>query len=243
MLVLTDRGFDAAAFLEAVAATRARFLARLTSTRKLRSWPAWMTARSCPGSASSPSVHRGGGHRHARGRHPLLRPLPAGHHPAEPPPLPGTRADPPVSRKMEHEVAYLALRHTLLNGRVLRSQARRAGTGNLGAAGPLPALRREITAVETVPGTDPDRASFTTALEPRETLTAASGVVSTGTSLTGRIGRAVLDDLLPPRRPRQPARSNPRCPAQATPTPPHHLPNSLTTPPTPTTPPPYYLRG
>ena len=35
MLVLTDRGFDAAAFLEAVAATRARFLARLTSTRKL----------------------------------------------------------------------------------------------------------------------------------------------------------------------------------------------------------------
>ena len=33
--MLTDRGFDAAAFLEAVAATRARFLARLTSTRKL----------------------------------------------------------------------------------------------------------------------------------------------------------------------------------------------------------------
>ena len=35
MLVLTDRGFDAAGFLEAVAATKARFLARLTSTRKL----------------------------------------------------------------------------------------------------------------------------------------------------------------------------------------------------------------
>jgi hypothetical protein len=35
MLVLTDRGFDSAAFLEAVAATRARFLARLTSVRKL----------------------------------------------------------------------------------------------------------------------------------------------------------------------------------------------------------------
>ena len=35
MLVLTDRGFDAAGFLEAVAATRAQFLARLTTTRRL----------------------------------------------------------------------------------------------------------------------------------------------------------------------------------------------------------------
>ena len=36
----------------------------------------------------------------------------------------------------------------------------------------------------------------------RETLTAAVGVVTDGTSLTGRIGRAVLDGLLEPRRPR-----------------------------------------
>ena len=64
-----------------------------------------------------------------------------------------------------------------------------------------------VTAVETVPGTDPDRASFTTALEAaKETVTAASGVVSAGTSETGRIGRAVLDDLLPPRRSRVSAR-------------------------------------
>ena len=60
-----------------------------------------------------------------------------------------------------------------------------------------------VTAAETIPGTDPDRASFTTALETaKETLTAASGVITASTSLTGRIGRAVLDDLLPPRRPR-----------------------------------------
>ena len=57
MLVLTDRGFDAAAFLEAVAATKAQFLARLTSTRRYH-------------------------------------------------------------ERWEHEVAYLALRHTLLSGRV-----------------------------------------------------------------------------------------------------------------------------
>jgi hypothetical protein len=35
MLVLTDRGFDAAAFLEAIAAAPAQFLARLRSTRRL----------------------------------------------------------------------------------------------------------------------------------------------------------------------------------------------------------------
>jgi hypothetical protein len=35
MLLLTDRGFDGGAFLAAVAATKAQFLARLTSTRRL----------------------------------------------------------------------------------------------------------------------------------------------------------------------------------------------------------------
>ena len=35
MLVLADRGFDAAAFLAEVAATRAQFLVRLPSTRRL----------------------------------------------------------------------------------------------------------------------------------------------------------------------------------------------------------------
>jgi hypothetical protein len=60
-----------------------------------------------------------------------------------------------------------------------------------------------VTAAETVPGTDPDRASFTIALETaKETLTQASGVVTTDASLTGRIGRAVLNGLLEPRRPR-----------------------------------------
>ena len=60
-----------------------------------------------------------------------------------------------------------------------------------------------ITAAETVPGTDPDRASFTIALETaKETLTAATSIIPAGASITGRIGRAVLDGLLPPRRPR-----------------------------------------
>jgi hypothetical protein len=60
-----------------------------------------------------------------------------------------------------------------------------------------------VTAAETVPGTDPDRASFTIALETaRETLIQAAGVITSDDALTGRIGGAVLNGLLEPRRPR-----------------------------------------
>jgi len=60
------------------------------------------------------------------------------------------------------------------------------------------------------------------------TLTAADGAVTADAGLTGRIGRAVLDDLLPPRRPRVSARkvksplsrwnkADPHRPARSTP--------------------------
>jgi hypothetical protein len=65
-----------------------------------------------------------------------------------------------------------------------------------------------VTAVETRPGTDPDRASFTTAMETaREELAAARGICPDGPAdLPGVIGRAVLATLLPARRPRYSAR-------------------------------------
>jgi hypothetical protein len=70
------------------------------------------------------------------------------------------------------------------------------------------ALRRAIvTAIETRPGIDPDRASFTTALTTAQNLlTTASNVITDHVDLVGDIGRAVLADLLPPRRPRTSAR-------------------------------------
>jgi hypothetical protein len=66
-----------------------------------------------------------------------------------------------------------------------------------------------VTAVETRPGTDPDRASFTTAVEAaREELTAARGIdLDRPADLLGAIGRAVLATLLPPRRRRYSART------------------------------------
>ncbi len=59
-----------------------------------------------------------------------------------------------------------------------------------------------VLAAETVPGTDPDRASFTIALQTViDTVTGADAIIPGGTG-NGRIGRAVLDGLIPPRRPR-----------------------------------------
>ena len=65
-----------------------------------------------------------------------------------------------------------------------------------------------VTAVETRPGTDPDRASFTTAMETaKDQLTAAAGICPDGPAdLPGAIGRAVLATLLPARRLRFSAR-------------------------------------
>jgi hypothetical protein len=117
----------------------------------------------------------------------------------------GRPAGQPAGLTRQHEIAYLALRHTLLNGHVLRSQDPAGLEQEIWA---LPALyqalrRAMVTAAGTVPGTDPDRASFTIALETaKETLTQAAGVVTDDAALVGRIGRAVLKDLLPPRRPR-----------------------------------------
>src|ERR1035441_7983546 len=107
--------------------------------------------------------------------------------------------------RWEHEVAYLALRHTLLQGRVLRSEDPVGLEQEIWALLALyQAIRREmVLAAETVPGTDPDRASFTIALQPAiDTVTEADGVIPADGTGNGRIGRAVLAGLLPPRRPR-----------------------------------------
>src|SRR5262245_31225948 len=112
--------------------------------------------------------------------------------------------------RWEIESAFLALRHTLLDGRVLRSGDRPGIEQELWALLTLYQLLRTamVTAVETRPGTDPDRASFTSALEAaREELTAARGVCPDGpANLPGVIGRAVLATLLPARRLRYSAR-------------------------------------
>ena len=206
MLVLADRGFDGAAFLAGVAATRAAFLVRLGSRRRLpvlarlpdgsflsrigeltvRVIEANVTVTCADGTTWTGSYRLAttlADHR----RHPATALIRLYH------------------ERWEHEVTYLALRHTLLTGRVLRSQDPAGLEQEIWALLALyQALRRAmVTAAETVPGTDPDRASFTIALETaRETLIQAAGVITSDDALTGRIGGAVLNGLLEPRRPR-----------------------------------------
>ncbi|WP_405525319.1 hypothetical protein OG426_20565 [Streptomyces canus] len=111
------------------------------------------------------------------------------------------------------ESAFLALRHTLFTGRVLRSTDRCGLEQELWALLTVyQVLRRAMCdAVETRPGTDPDRACFTAALH------SATDQIITATAITGPapdnggIAQAVLDNLLPPRRPRISARKV-KCP-------------------------------
>jgi hypothetical protein len=114
--------------------------------------------------------------------------------------------------RWEIESAYLGLRHTMLAGHVLRSGDRASLEQEVWALLTLYQLLRiaMTAAVETRPGTNPDRASFTSALQTaRDQLTAAAGICpdpDEPVDPPGVIGRAVLTTLLPARRARYSAR-------------------------------------
>ena len=211
MLVLLDRAFDSNAFLAQIAATGAAPLARAKSTRtplvlqhlpdgsylscldklQVRIIEADVAMTGADGSRIADSYR-------------LITTLTD--HRA----FPAGALVRLYHERWEIESAYLALRHTLLGGRVLRSGDRPGVEQELWALLTVYQLLRMamVTAVETRPGTDPDRASFTTALEAaRDQLTAAAGICPDGPAdLPGVIGRAVLATLLPARRPRFSAR-------------------------------------
>ncbi|HXZ72717.1 MAG TPA: IS4 family transposase [Streptosporangiaceae bacterium] len=210
MLVLMDRGFDAAGFLAEVAATKAQFLVRLTATRrppvlarlpdgsfisliggvKVRIIQASVTVTCHDG------TRYGGTYRLAttlldHRRYPAQALIRLYH------------------ERWQHEITYLALRHTLLHGRVLRSGDPAGLEQEMWALLTLyQVLRTAITdAIQTVPGTDPDRASYQIAVETAQTLViTASNITGGAGDLTGDIGRAVLTSLHKPRRPRVCAR-------------------------------------
>jgi hypothetical protein len=106
--------------------------------------------------------------------------------------------------RWEVETAYFELKSTILGGRVLR--ARTPGGVDQEVYALLvtyQVLRTAIAdAAGTVPGTDPDRASFAVALNAaRDQVILAAGVLAgPATDLSGTIGRLVLASLMPPRR-------------------------------------------
>jgi hypothetical protein len=210
MLLLMDRGFDGGEFLAAVAATKAQFLVRLTSTRRLpvlRHLPDG-SFLSVIGSvkvrvvtaAVTVTCHDGTSY---GGTYRLATTL------LDHRAYPAQALMALYHERWEHEVTYLALRHTLLQGRVLRSGDPAGIEQEMWALlAVYQALRTAVTdAVQSVPGTDPDRASWQIAVQTaQDLLTTAANITGPGGDLTGDIGRAVLASLHGPRRPRVCAR-------------------------------------
>jgi hypothetical protein len=209
-LVLLDRGFDGNKLLKAIAGRGAQFLARAKSSRRpivaavlpdgsyltriagmtLRVIEAEITVTGADGSRVS-GVYR------------LLTTL-TDH-----------RTDPaPVLIKLFHErweieSAYFALRHTLLNGRVLRSGDRFGIAQEVwGLLALYQAIRTAmVDAALTCPGTDPDRLCFTAAVgAARDSVVLAENIAPDTPDLIGRIGGAALAHRLGPRRARYSAR-------------------------------------
>ncbi len=209
MLVLLDRGFDGGEFLRALAATRAQFLVRLTSTRRppvLRNLPDGSVLSLIGGVnvriiTASVTVTCHDGTRYG-GSYRLATTL-AGHRA-----WPAEALIKLYHERWEHEIACLALRHTLLHGRVLRSHDPEGLNQEIWALLALyQALRIAITdAVATVPGTDPDRASYQIAVQTAQAMVTQARNINGTANLAGAIGRAVLASLHPPRRPRVCAR-------------------------------------
>jgi hypothetical protein len=107
-------------------------------------------------------------------------------------------------QRWEIETAYLELKSSILGGRVLRARTPEGIDQEIHALLVVYQTLRTamVDATDTQPGTDPDRASFTTALATaRNQIIQATGVIAdTVIDLAGAIGHAVLAHLLPDRR-------------------------------------------
>ncbi|MGW3661488.1 IS4 family transposase [Streptomyces sp. NPDC005151] len=207
MLLLADRGFDGDVFLAEAARTGARLLVRAKSSRRppaLTPLPDGSFLSKIAGlrvriidaditvTAADGSLHTD--------RYRLITTL-LDHHTD-----PAGQLIRLFHERWEIESGFYALRHTMLTGRVLRSHDQVGVEQELWATLTTYQLLRTamVAAAESRPGTDPDRAGFTIALETaRQEVILARGVVEDdGIDLVGTIGRAVLDRLLPGRRPR-----------------------------------------
>jgi hypothetical protein len=106
--------------------------------------------------------------------------------------------------RWEIETAYLELKSTILDGRVLRARTPGGIDQEIYALLVTYQILRTAMADATacMPGTDPDRASFTIALHAArdQLIQAASIIASTIIDLIGTIGQHVLASLLPARR-------------------------------------------
>jgi hypothetical protein len=206
MAVLLDRGFATNAFLQAVAGTGADFLARLSAVRKppvlhrfddgsflSRIGTAEVRIIECEITIATTAGRHTGVYRLAttlldHRRYPAFELVKLYH------------------ERWEVESAYFAIKKSMLGRRVLRARTLAGIAQEIYALLTAYQLIRIAIAdaTGTTPGADPDRASFSIALQAaRDQVIQAAGVIAdTVIDLVGAIGQAVLDHLMPARRPR-----------------------------------------
>lgn len=204
MLVLLDRNFTTNTLIGRIAATNAHLLGRCKSDRKLPvlrrladgSWLSVLGGVTVRVIAAEITITTSAGR--ATGVYRLATTL------TDARSWPAATLLALYHQRWEIETAYLELKSSILGGRVLRARTPQGIDQEVHALLVCyQILRLAMTdATSTQPGTDPDRASFTIALHAaRDQLIQAAGVLATTTiDLAGRIGRQVLDNLLPDRR-------------------------------------------
>jgi hypothetical protein len=204
MLLLADRNYAAADLLNTLAATGAHLLVRCKNGRKLPqlrrhhdgSWQTILAGRRLRVIEARIAITTPNGTRTSDYR--LLTTLldPATH--------PAGQLIALYHQRWEIETAYLELKHSILGGRVLRARTPEGIDQEIHALLiTYQAMRTAmVDATDSRPGLDPDRASFTTALNTaRDQIVAAAGIIADTTiDLIGAIGATVLDNLLPDRR-------------------------------------------
>ncbi|MFI5867304.1 IS4 family transposase [Streptomyces sp. NPDC051546] len=208
MLVLWDKGFDNNAFLATVTDTSAQVLGRLRSNRRtpvltrlvdgsylsvigtvnVRIIDARITVTCADGTSFTGSYR-------------LVTTLTDARR------YPATALVGLYHQRWEHESAYYALRHTIMNGRNLRSGDPAGIEQEMWSLLTLyQALRTVmVDAAESLPGTDPDRCCFSIALHTARDQVIQAAAVITDPADAGRvglIGHRILARLLPPRRQR-----------------------------------------
>jgi hypothetical protein len=204
MIVLADRGFGGAPTIRAIAATGADLLIRVKGNRLLPvlrvladgSWISRVGGVELRVIRCEITVTTTDGKRrteHYQFVTTILDPA-----------VPATELIKLYHDRWEVEIAFLELKSTILSGRVLRSRTPDGVEQEIYALLVTYQAIRIAIADATLhdPDLDPDRGSFTTALQTaRDQVVKATGVLEGETvDLIGVIGRAVLADLLPDRR-------------------------------------------
>jgi hypothetical protein len=203
MIVLLDRGLSTNTLLTTVAGTGAAFLARLTGNRKppiLRHLPdgsflsriGCLDVRiiECEITITTTTGRQTGVYRLAttlldHRRHTASGLVTLYH------------------ERWEIESAFFAIKKSMLGRRVLRSNHPSAIAQEIYALlTAYQVIRIAITDATTTTGADPDRASFSIALQTArdQVIHAANVIADTVIDLIGTIGHAVLDQLMPARR-------------------------------------------